>query len=387
MAPETPNAKLNVLMVEDDPLDARLLRDQLARAAPGRFDIAHAEQLSAAMDRLAQEGFDVILLDLFLPDSQGLETLLALHKAANGNPIVVLTGLDDETVAINAVRNGAQDYLVKGQSDGHAVTRSIRYAIERAQMQEDLENSRRQQAKLKDQFLSHVSHELRMPLTVINQAIANLLTGVAGDLNAQQRECLEIAEPNVKQLRKMIDELLDAARSDAGQIRIQPQRLDLCALVVRTVESFRPSADSKGVQIARPIFSNDVPAVYADPYRVEEILLNLLDNALKFTAIAGRIRVSAHVLSGDPKFVCVAVVDTGCGISKEAQEKIFDRLHQEPQPIVTSRMGLGIGLYICKQLIAGHGGRIWVESEPGHGSAFYFTLPVYEEKFEEAPRD
>jgi len=379
MLPEPDTQPLKLLLLEDDPQDARLLRGKLALAAPGRFNIVHCDRLAAALARLAAgEAFDAALLDLSLPDSDGLETFRTLREQAPTTPILIMTGFDDQTTARSAVRAGAQDYLIKGHVDGDLIRRSIDYAIERVGLLAELDASRRQQAELKDQFLSHVSHELRMPLTVIYQAIANLLSGAAGQLNSQQRECLEIAEPNVQQLRKMIDELLEIARSDAGFLRIEAQPMDLKELLTRSVRNIQPVAQAKNIRLDSPAFPERLPMVRADPRRIAEVFMNLVDNAFKFTPPGGEIRVGAQHLTEEPAWVRVMISDTGCGISTEAKERIFARMHQESQPIESSRMGLGIGLYLVKEIIVRHGGRIWVESEPGQGSTFYFTLPIYD---------
>src|SRR5581483_7374589 len=292
MPAETSNAPLKILHIEDDLLDARMLRDQVALVAPGHFDFIHCERLDAAIERLAAgEAFAAALLDLSLPDSLGLETFTKLRAQAPGLPILIITG--------------------------RSVRSAIDYAIERVRLLSDLEASRREQAELKDQFLSHVSHELRMPLTVIYQAIANLLSGVAGALTPEQRECLEIAEPNVKQLRKMIDNLLEVARSDAAAWRIEPQPLDLRALLVRVVRGFQPVAQARGIGLSGDDLPAALPTVRADPDRIEEVLMNLIDNALKYTPAGGSIRVGA-ALRGEPAMVRVEVRDTGCGLSDAA---------------------------------------------------------------------
>lgn len=381
MLAETPNAPLKILHVEDDLLDARMLRDQVALVAPGRFDFIHCERLDDSLKRLAAgETFAAALLDLSLPDSVGLETFAKLRAQAHSLPILIMTGLDDQSVAAQAVRGGAQDFLVKGQTNGRSVQRAMDYAIERVRLLNHLETIRREQARLKDQFLSHVSHELRMPLTVINQAIANLLSGVAGALTADQRECLEIAEPNVKQLRRMIDNLLEIARSESVSWRIDPRPMDLKALLAQVVRDCQPTAQAKGIRLDGAELPAELPVVHADWQQIQEVLMNLIDNALKYTPPGGSIRVNAARSVEEPRLVRVTVRDTGCGLPPAATERIFDRMHQESQPIESSRMGLGIGLFLCRKIISCHAGRIWVESEIGKGSAFIFTLPIYSEE-------
>ncbi|HTF91583.1 MAG TPA: response regulator, partial [Verrucomicrobiae bacterium] len=299
---------LTVLLVEDDLQDARLLRDKLAQAAPGRFNVIHCERLAPALDRLAAgEKFDAVLLDLSLPDSEGLETFTKLHDRALSTPIIIMTGFDDQKTASSAVRGGAQDYLVKGHADGDMIRRSIEYAIERVQLLTDLEASRHQQAELKNQFLSHVSHELRMPLAVIYQAIANLMSGAAGEINAQQRECLEIAAPNVQQLRKMIDELLEVTRMETAQLPIRPERLDLGPFIARILEGVRLTAAARGLRLGTSPAAVETSPVFADPSQIEQVMLNLLDNAIKFTPSGGSILVSIEPHAQDSRLVRVSV--------------------------------------------------------------------------------
>lgn len=367
---------VKVLLIEDDPDDVLLLRQMLAEAEDNRFDLECADRLQAGLDRLAQGGIHVVLLDLSLPDSQGLDTLVTVHARALGVPLVVLTGLDDEMLAIEAVREGAQDYLVKGQIDSNLLARSIRYAIERNGLLEELKRAQQKQLKMKNQFLSHISHELRSPLTAIRQFVTILLDGLAGDLSPEQREYLEIALRNANQLRAMIDELLDVTRAQTGKLTVEPQRISLAKLIVETFEALQTSAAEKGIKLSLSL-PDDLPPAYADPYRVRQILLNLIENGIKHTEEKGKITVRVQVSTEDPHYLYVEVIDTGCGISPEESERIFKPLYQIENTSNTARKGLGLGLYICKDLVSRQGGRIWVESQLGRGSTFFFTLPIF----------
>ena len=365
-----------VLLIEDDPEDALLLREMLAEGGGTRFDLECTDKLQTGLERLSRGKTDVLLLDLSLPDSIGLETVHKVHAHATGVPIVVLTGLNDEALAIKAVRQGAQDYLVKGQVDGNLLVRSIRYAIERHRLLIELETARQEQLQLKDQFLSHVSHELRSPLTSIHQFVTLLLDGLVGDLSPEQRECMEIALRNADQLGSMIGELLEATRVETGKLTVDFQCISMPEVIVETLRAFRATAAAKGVVLSGGV-PKDLPPAYADPDRVRQILTNLIDNAIKFTAENGRITVRAQVFDQEPEFLSIAVADTGCGIPPENIERIFDRLFQKKSDTNGGHDGLGLGLYICKELVSHHGGRIWAESTPGHGSTFFFTLPIF----------
>jgi signal transduction histidine kinase/CheY-like chemotaxis protein len=238
---------------------------------------------------------------------------------------------------------------------------------------EKLEETRQQQLDMKDQFLAHVSHELRTPLAASDLFVKNLLEGISGQLSVQQREDLQIVLMNIGQLRRMIGDLLEATRADAGTLRVERQEVSLKGLIAETLSTFTLSADTVGLQDNTP---SVLPTVYADPQRVRQVLNNLIDNAIKFTPARGTISIGARVVEPEQDFVCVEVADTGRGISSSGKQHVFERMYQERHTNEASRSGLGLGLYLCRLLVERHGGRIWVESEQGRGSTFFFTLPV-----------
>lgn len=237
------------------------------------------------------------------------------------------------------------------------------------------ERIQQQQLELKDQFLSHVSHELRSPLTVIFSFVEILLDGLAGGLNEQQREFLTITHRNAAHLRQMIDDLLEVTRAQTGKLVVHVRRLELAPVVTSTIEDLALQANARRIQLAGDI-QTDLPPVLADPDRVRQVLVNLLDNALKFTPEGGSIRVTVEPGPGPAEEIVLSVVDSGPGIPADERERIFRQLHQLDCGAPVSRKGLGLGLYICRELVTRMGARIWVEAVPQGGSAFRFTLPV-----------
>ena len=375
---------IKILLVEDNPYDAELLREMLLGVSTVQFDWVHVTLLGDALKRLREDTFDAILLDLSLPDSHGQETLAKAYAQAHDTPIVVLTGHADEGLAIKTVHQGAQDYLVKGQVDGPALVRAVRYAIERHRLIAELDRSRQQQLKMKDQFLSHISHELRSPLAVIHQFVTILLDRLAGNLSPEQNEYLEIIQRNVDQLRKMIEDLLEVTRAETGKLTLHPQLTPLDQLIAEALSTLRIAAAGKRITLSEKV-SPDLPLAYVDPNRFRQILMNLIDNAIKFTPEGGTIAVRAELFPEDPHFIQVAVADTGCGISEEDSHRVFESMYQAKDSAPMSRKGLGLGLFICKELVTRHGGQIWVKSEKGRGSTFYFTLPIFSLPHQLAP--
>jgi signal transduction histidine kinase len=367
----------SVLLVEDNRSDARLLEATLQDAGGHRFRITHVQRLAGALAALAGGGVDVVLLDLNLPDSQGLDTLAELQRERPGVPVVVLTGLNDEDLAVKAVQAGAQDYLPKEVFDGGLLARLIRHAIERHQIGVELERAQTEQLRLRDQFLTHVSHELRTPLAAMHQFLDILADGIAGRLSDEQLGYVQRTLRNARQLEAMVAELLEAVRAQNDKLAVEPQRVDLAPLLEDAVRGFAGHAEAKRIRLAAEV-QPGLPAAHADPLRVGQVLGNLLDNALKFTPEGGEVRVSAG-LDGEPGSVRIEVTDSGPGVPPEATERVFERLWQADAPDKRpSRRGLGLGLHICRELVVRQGGRIWVDAHPGQGATFAFTLPSYQ---------
>jgi signal transduction histidine kinase len=367
---------LQVLVVEDNAGDVRLLREMFSGEKQGRFELTHLLRMSEAEIHLAKGGVDITLLDMGLPDGHGLDTVRRAHAAAPDVPLIILTGLDDEALAAEAMTQGAQDYLIKGQIESRALPRALRHAIERHRMQAETDLIRTQQLQFKDEFLSHVSHELRSPLTAVRQFVTILLDGLAGELTQEQRQYLEIVLRNVKQLHSMINDLFEVSGVQAGKLKIEPQCTSVSDAIAYTLNTLQGAAAAKGIVLSSEIESR-LPPVFADPMRLRQILVILADNATKFTPPNGTVKIQVRKFEEDPDFLLLEVTDSGCGISPDMTEKIFERLFQASNPALEERKGLGLGLYICKDLVTRQGGKIWAKSVPGQGSVFSVTLPVF----------
>ncbi|MFY9911327.1 MAG: hybrid sensor histidine kinase/response regulator [Candidatus Sulfotelmatobacter sp.] len=371
----TDHQTTHVLLIEDNPGDADLVRLRLVEGqSPVKVNCVN--RLADGLASLSAETPSVVLLDLNLPDSRGAETFRRVMEHSPNVPVVVLSGQDDEALAMKAVHQGVQDYLLKGNLSSKHLERAIRYAVERQALLRALEISQKQKIEFKNQFLSHVSHELRTPLTCIHQYVTLLLDGLAGSLTPDQGDHLKTILKSVNQLHAMIRDMLEAARAESGKMRIEPRCISLGELVYQAIAMLRPSADEKHIGLEVGL-DQRLPLLLADPDRVLEVLINLVDNAIKFTPNEGAVMVQANVVDADPGSVYISISDTGRGVSPEAKNLIFERLYQDPDSVDNNRSGLGLGLFICKEIVRLHEGRIWVSSEPGQGSTFTFTLPAY----------
>ena len=229
--------------------------------------------------------------------------------------------------------------------------------------------------KLKSDFVSNVSHELRTPLTAIKGSVDNMLDGLTGDLNEKQNRYLVRVKSNADRLARLINDLLDLSRIEAG-VKLKLTNLSLPTVAREVVESLGSVAAEKPIS-----FEIECPDVnltaWADPDRIVEVLTNLIGNAIKFTPTNGKVTLCLK-RSGN-EWVKISVADTGPGIPPDEANRIFDKFYQVTQPEKQKTMGTGLGLSITKALVEMHGGKIWLESEVGKGSIFSFTLPAAEQ--------
>jgi signal transduction histidine kinase len=373
---------LRVLLVEDNAGDARLLREMFSKESAGSFELTHKTRMSEAEAYLARGGVDVVLLDMGLPDGQGIENLRRARAAAPDVVMMVLTGLDDEGLAAEAIKEGAQDYLIKGQIENRALPRALRHAMDRQRMQAESDRMRSLQLQLRDDFLSHVSHELRSPLTSIYSFTTIVADGLAGETSPQQGDCLQIVLRNVRQLQAMIEDLLEVTQVQEGKLSIELEAVSLGEAIEYAVDTRKGVAKEKEIAVSVQC-SAGLPMAYANATRVRQVLTILLDNALKFTPVGGLVNVEAGIHQKNEGFLLVKVSDTGCGIAPETVERVFGHLYQLSDLAIEScragRKGLGLGLQIAKELVTRLGGEIWVNSELQKGSHFFFTLPVFQE--------
>ncbi len=225
-------------------------------------------------------------------------------------------------------------------------------------------------SETKSAFVSTVSHELRTPLTAIRNAVDLLADTPAGD--SSRARLLAIARRNVDRLAFIVNDLLDISRIEAGRMSFEFQRVELGALLAALVETYQAQALEKGLSIAVRV-PGDLPPVWADPGRIEQVLTNLLGNALKFTPAGGSIELAAR--RRDER-VEVSVADTGPGLAAEELARIFEPFYQAGDPLTGRARGTGLGLAIARDLVHAHGSELFVASEEGRGCRFWFEVPV-----------
>jgi signal transduction histidine kinase len=370
---------LRLLIVEDSADDAALV---IAALRDGDFEVAWkcVESAEAMRTALESQSWDIIISDYQMPQFSGRSALQLLHDSGLDLPFVVVSGTIGEEVAVEMMKMGAHDYLMKGNLTrlAPAVDRELREAAERRESKRAAELHRKNleltlAAKLKDEFLAHMSHELRTPLNAILGMSEMLLEQVAGPLTPRQIKCITTIATSGTHLLELINDILDLSKIEAGKLELNAERVnprELCESCLSFVN----------VQAARKRISMELtvdPAVaefLADPRRLKQILVNLLTNAVKFTPESGRIGLSVGA-SADGEGVRFVVSDTGVGIARDDQKRLFRPFTQIDSGLTRKQEGTGLGLALVAKLCELHGGSVALESELGCGSRFIVTLP------------
>jgi len=354
-----------ILLIEDSPIYTRLVQKMLTVSSQVEYQIECADRLSAGLEYLVKGEIDVVLLDLGLPDSQGLDTLRKMRAQAPAVPIVVVTGLDDETLAVQAMRQGAQDYLIKGDIDSKTLWRVIRYAIERKRMQLQLVQAEKMSAL--GTMAASVAHELLNPMMgMLNFAQYCIEHTEDGDLRYQ---VLRDIERETRRCANIVTNLTTFARM-GKQDKEGYQKESPATIIDRVVRLLSYRIERQRVSITQRT-DEGVSEVWIRANSMQEVLLNLISNALDAVEDSKKKEICVEIhREGD--FIQVTVADSGCGIGPEHIEKIYD-------PFFTTKAighGTGLGLTVSRSIIYSHGGDITCESKPGAGTTFNILLPV-----------
>lgn len=382
-----PGSSLKILLVEDNLAEARLLQEFLKQVESKQFNLVHVKRLGEAVKELNKSIYDVILLDLTLPDSEGLSSLPILITLVPSVPIVVLTNMNDEKLAIEAVRRGAQDYLVKRHVSADVLVRSLCYAIERKQVLETLRadnqtlETRVQERtnelvkakeinQFKSEFVSMLSHDIRNPLNTILLA-AGLLQNDDDKVTKEKKHShYQMIRSAIKNMAHLLDEASFIGKADSDKLECQLMVMNLPAFCREIVAENQLAANEKYLSL---IFTTqgELSEAVADESLLRHILGNLLNNAIKYSLPSGTVLFE---LIRQEKTVIFRIQDSGIGIPKEDQKQLFQPFHRADN--VGKIPGTGLGLAIVKKCVERHKGEISVSSEVGVGTTFTVTLPL-----------
>ena len=364
------------LLVVDDLADNRdLLRRRLERLG---HDVAEADSGASALELIASQAFDLILLDIMMPDMDGMETLrrIRLDHTAEALPVVMVTAKAAGEDVAAALEAGANDYITKPVDMVIAKAR-VAAQVDRKRAQDAMEDTLQRlraamaqaeaAALAKSEFLANMRHEIRTPLNGI-LGMAALLRPTCAPAQARM---VQIIAESAGELGRLLSDVLDAAGIEAGKLQVCEEPFDLGELMRRTVRPFQVLAGAKGLAFDLVVAPEARREVAGDAKRLQQIVDNLLSNAVKFTSTGG---ITCRVTAGADGFG-IEVRDTGMGFDPEMTEAVFDRFHQVDGSATRPHGGSGLGLSISRDLAALMGGSLTAEGQPGVGAVFRLRIP------------
>jgi len=375
----------NILVVEDE---AGIRITLCAILEDADYEVIGIGKGTDALEMIRSRSFNAIITDIRLPDVDGMEILELAKEIDPDVAVIMMTGYASVESAVNAVNEGAYAYFIKPVNMDEMKTviinalRQQRLSRENKRLVDDLQRSNqllfdanrqlKEATEAKSAFLAHMSHELRTPLNAIMGFSELLLDNVPGEINDEQRQCLNDIYTSSQHLLNLINDALDLSKVEAGKIELKPEILNIADVINEAVETVKTLLDASKHTLTVSIEQN-LSQVYADRSRLKQIFLNLFSNAIKFTPPGGKLQIEANIKG---EWCQINVVDNGIGIKIEDQESIFEPFIQIDTSPYVKMEGTGLGLALTKQLVEAGKGRIWVESEYGKGSRFTFAIPL-----------
>ena len=374
-----------ILLVEDNPGDTYLIKHMIEPSGISMMEMRTVIRLKDAVHSLNEFAIDAILLDLSLPDSDGIATLTTLQRYASSIPIIVLTGLNDDELGIQAMQVGAQDYLVKGQVDQALLIRSIRYAIERKRLEQTLQQSKQELEtlyqkvssleKLKTDMIRIASHDMGGLIGIVTGHLYLLSDAAQDPLTPTQQYSVDEIKFAAQRMTTLSKDILSLERIEAQQALLS-QTVNLVELVSTIHTQYQSQAANKQQDLMLDL--EPVPLVVTgDAIQIQEAIANLVANAIKYTPAHGQIHIR---LQQQDCLAVLEVQDSGYGIPDELQKNLFQPFYRAKTKDTANIPGTGLGLHLVKNIIERHQGQMIFSSTYGEGSTFGFALQIAEER-------
>lgn len=370
----SPTVRPGQVLVVDDMSTIRIMLSQHVRSLG--HTVTCASNGSEALELLRTRTFDLVLLDVQMPEIDGYAVLERMKATPElqAIPVLMISALDEMESVVRCIESGADDYLPK-PFNLTLLRARIGACLEKKCLWDQLGEKYRQLQELeqlRDSLTDMIVHDLRTPLTAF---LSGLQTAVLiGEMQADQQLMVDTAIQGGQTLLGMINDLLDVSKMEDGSMRLDCRDIDVNRLAEQALRQVTPLAAEKRITLLSQI-APDLPCLRGDEEKLRRVLVNLLGNAIKFTPTGGEVTLSAHREESEPALT-FAVTDTGEGIPETAFERIFDKFGQVETRKGGRNMSSGLGLTFCKMATEAHGGRIRVESELAQGSTFALTVPL-----------
>ncbi len=363
--------KIQVLIADDeDPLRITIsawLEDE-------GFQVEQAADGLEAIKKTQSKDFDIAILDIKMPGANGLEVLRFIKKNSSQTEVVMMTGMSDVSMAVEAMKLGAKEYLTK-PIDMDQLVPQLKGIIKTRDAEDRIR-------RLQTEHTARLLYDLHNPIAGLKQSIGYLLKGMAGSLGDHQKELLGYMTTSIDKVIDLLTDMMDLTKLEGGRVRLNKGIGTLSATVQSVTQEFRVPIQSNNITLdfyTEP----DLPSLEYDAEKITQVVQNFLSNAVKHTPAQGAIvvqmkKVAIVLEEGQPptEHLMVSVFNSGSGIPKEELPLIFDRYRDLISGTGSQKKSTGLGLVISQRIIEAHNGKIWVESEPGKGSTFFFALPV-----------
>ena len=370
-----------ILVIDDEP---GIRRGCVRALEPIGYRVEVASTLAEGRQLLEQGSFDLVLLDVMLPDGQGIELLPHIRHEDPTIVVIIITGFATVELAVQAIKQGAYDFIAKPFTPD-LLQMTVAQGVEKRQLTLDgirleaLEQEAQELAREKEEmerlneyktsFTILVAHELRTPISALLSFLRTMRKGYVSP--ERQEEILDRSIERAEELLDLVNDLLSLATARQLTSSKEPTTLNVEVALEKVAELLRPQAEEKRISFSLEICAE--PTIKGHLDQIELVWMNLISNAIKYTPEGGKVRVELRTKDG---WVVGSVEDSGIGIEPELQDKIFEDFYRTPQAKAFNHLGTGLGLTLVKQILESHGGRIEVQSAPGEGSRFMFWLPV-----------
>ncbi len=366
-----------MLVIDDDAVDRRIVIKAF-RGADFQAEILEAIDCKSGIALAISHQFDCIFIDYRLPDGNGIELLRKLREEGIRTPIVSLTGQSDDRVAVDLMKAGASDYLSKTQISPAQLRQVFQNVmrVHNAEIAVELAHQQREELLTqKEEFIARMTHDLQTPLVGANRMLELLCEDVFGDLPAKVKSNLQIIHRSNDDLLQMVRNLVEAYTYDVDAKQFTFIPIDLVRLIAEVASELVPIAIAKNIELTPNIIHRDRPdanfQIAGDRLELKRLIANLVGNSLKFTDV-GTISIEVTPATADSPTITIAICDTGVGISERDMANLFERFRRGNH----KRSNSGLGLYLCKQIVEAHGGKISAMSKVGEGSTFLVELPA-----------